>query len=75
MSKRIFQVKADTTVPANDSIFALRGFSEETMLETNHGPIPAKDVTTQHLLRSKNSTYLSVEWVQRLEFEARELER
>lgn len=75
MSKRIVQVKADTRIPSNDNIFALRGFSEETMLETNLGPIPAKDLTTHHLIRSMNGTYLSVEVVQRLELDASDLKR
>ncbi len=75
MSKCILQVKADTSVPVNNSIFTVRGFSEETMLETHLGPIPAKDLTTRHLLRSMRGGYLGIEWVQRLELDANDLER
>lgn len=75
MSKVIVQAKPESRVPVEQNTFCLRGYCEETIFETNFGPIPAKHLTTHHRLRAFGGGYIGIEWVRRIEFEACDLEQ
>lgn len=70
MSKRTVQIKADSKVPLTPNVFGLRAFCEETILDTHLGPLPARDVTTMHSLRSLDGSFVGIEWIQRLQLDA-----
>ena len=75
VSKQTFQVKADTCVPVDRSIFGLRAFGEETRFETDQGAVPAKLLTTQHRLRTLKGPLVGIEWIERLDLDPDTLNR
>lgn len=64
------RTNANSNQPLNPSVFGLKAFSEVTMLETHLGPMPAKNVTAQHLLRTINGTFVGIEWIQRVRLDS-----
>ena len=75
MSTQTFQVRADTCVQVDPSIFGLRAFGEETRFETDQGTVPAKLLTTQHRLRTLKGSYVGIEWIERLDLDPDTLNR
>ena len=75
MSTQTFQVRTDTTVPVDSSIFNLRAVGSETMVETDQGLLPAKSLTTQHRLREHRGLFVDIEWVERLDLSAENLNK
>ena len=75
MSNETFQVRADTSVPVDRSIFNLSAMGSESMVETDHGLVPARHLTTQHRLRSHVDGFAAIEWVERLELGSEDLRK
>ncbi|MDJ0993235.1 MAG: Hint domain-containing protein [Dinoroseobacter sp.] len=75
MSEKRVLVKPGAKRPVNPSVFGLRAFSEETILDTHLGPVPAKDVTPQHLLQALDGSFVEIEWIQRLNLDATTLKQ
>ena len=75
MSTQTFQVRADTCVPVDHSIFGLRAFGEETRFETDMGTLAAKLLTTQHRLRTLRGSNVRIEWIERLDIDPDTLNR
>ena len=75
MSTQTFQVRADTCVPVDHSIFGLHAFGEDTRFETDMGTLPAKLLTTQHRLRTLKGSYVGIEWIERLDLDPDTLNR
>lgn len=75
MNKRTVRLKVGSKVPLDHSVFGLRAFGAETILETHLGPLPAAHLSTQHRLRCLDGRYVGVEWVQRVDLDAETLRR
>ena len=75
MSTQTFQVRADTGVPVDRSIFNLSALGSETMVDSDQGPVLAKSLTTQHRLKGHQGFYADVEWVERLDLSADDLNK
>ena len=75
MSTQTFQVRADTGVPVDRSIFNLSALGSETMVDSDQGPVLAKSLTTQHRLKCHRGLYADIEWIERLDLSAYDLNR
>ena len=75
MSTQTFQVRADTCVPVDRSIFNLSAFGSETMVDSDQGLLPAKFLTTQHRLKCHRGLHADIEWIERLDLSAYDLNR
>ena len=75
MSTQTFQVRADTRVPVDLSVFGLRAFGDETRFETDLGTLPAKLLTKQHRLRTLKGPHVGIEWIERLDLDPDTLSR
>ena len=75
MSEQDFRVRAFAPPSADSRIFGLRAFGEETRIETDQGPLPAKLLTRQHRIRTLNGPPLEIGSVERLELKRSFLQR
>ena len=64
MSSQTFQVRADTTLPVDRSIFNLSAVGSESMVESDLGLVPAKSLTTQHRLKEHRGLFVDIEWIE-----------
>ena len=75
MSNQTIQVRAGTNVPVDRCIFNFSAMGSESMVETDHGLVPAKYLTTQHRLRTQADGFAAIEWVDCLDLSAENLRR
>ena len=75
MSTQTFQVRADTGVPVDRSIFNLSAFGSQTMVDSDQGFVPAKSLTPQHRLKCHRGILSDIKWVERLDLSGDDLNK
>lgn len=75
MSEQTSEVRRDVAISVDPSVFNIRAFGAETLIDTDVGCVSAGELTLNHRLRSLNSGYIAIDWVRRLHLDACDLQR
>lgn len=56
----------DDDLPDDRALARLRAFGDQTLITTERGPIPAKDLTAADRVRARTGEYVGIDWVEKM---------